>query len=440
MDDRIPFIVYGDGPRLPTGLARIARDLISRLYMQQEDMGIRLAQVGVDWPGGWHFQAWDFMGFQPTAKDQGREAVACAVEQLREETGQRPIMLMIMDPARCYDLTRVGTAADERETIDAEFWGYFPLDAQNRLDAIGGPAARAVRDTQRVLGYGRWGAGLLKRTLEAPQPRYQTITPPPPAVSYLPHGIETRVFRPGVPLEAADTQFHIWAAQQGDALRIGCVATNQARKDLGLLFSTVAELKAQGLKVAVWLHTDKLTHIWDVGELVRTCGLDASQVAVSVEELTDPQLAARYGWTDVTLAVGLGEGFGYPIVESLACGTPCIHGDYAGGVELIPDPAWRVPAVAWRLESVYALLRPVYHPKDWAAAIVRVRERTRAHPQLVEAYCRGAVAYLDWAYLWPRWQGWINAGLKERRDGQGRATKSVQDVDTGGGRVEGEGV
>ena len=111
----------------------------------------------------------------------------------------------------------------------------------------------------RVLGYGRYGAGVLKRVLA-------DETAP---VSYLPHGIETRVFRPGIQLEEAEVSFATWARSVDPAaIKIGCVATNQARKDFGLLFSAVAALKAQGHPVVLWLHTDKLTQIWDVGELV----------------------------------------------------------------------------------------------------------------------------------------------------------------------------
>lgn len=413
-----PFIVYGDGPRLPTGLARIARDLMTHLVAEQEELGIRPAQVGVDWPGGWHFQTWDFCGFQPNDQDQGREALHVVVEELHRVTGVQPIVLMIMDPARCYDLTRVGPVVRNGPAvkIDCQFWGYYPLDAMNRLQAIGGPAARAVLDTDRLLGYGRWGAGVLKRTLEQHQPKFRHITTPAiKPIPYLPHGIDTRVFRPGVPLEEADASFQQWAKLQGDRVRIGCVATNQARKDLGLLFSTIAELKAQGLPVAIWLHTDKLTHIWDIGELVTTCGLKQQEVAVSTEELSDPQMAARYGWSDLTIAPGLGEGFGYPIVESLACGTPVVHGDYAGGVELLPHPGWLIEATAWRLESLYALLRPVLHPKDVAVVVRAIVEQKADAPELMQAYCSGSVAHLDWQYLWPRWRGWIKAGIDGQR-------------------------
>ena len=76
----IPFLVYGDGPRLPSGLARIARDLLLRLTPEAEELGIVVHQLGVDPPDGWHFQAWDFCCFLPNDLDQGREAVHLVVE------------------------------------------------------------------------------------------------------------------------------------------------------------------------------------------------------------------------------------------------------------------------------------------------------------------------------------------------------------------------
>jgi glycosyltransferase involved in cell wall biosynthesis len=413
MDDPIPFIIYGDGPRLPSGLARIARDLTARLVGLQEELGIRVAQVGVDWPGGWHWQSWDFCGFQPSDRDQGRNAMASVVDELTRETGKRPIILMMMDPSRCYDITRWrgdGSEDPLDALLQADIWGYFPIDAHNPRGGFGGPARKAVMDCKRVLGYGRYGAGVLKTVIggEAGVP-----------VSYLPHGIETRLFTPGIPLTLAEASFQEWAEKIDlETIKIGCVATNQARKDFGLLFSTLGQLKTMGYDVALWLHTDKLTHIWDVGELVMTSGLRRQDVAVSTEEITDTQLAARYCWSDVTIAPGLGEGFGYPIVESLACGTPVIHGNYAGGVELIPEPSWLVEPSAWRLESLYVVQRPVFHPKAVADAVIAATEQERAIGiDAHRAYCAGAVSYLDWEHLWPRWRSWITKGLQEVRNG-----------------------
>src|SRR4029077_11733014 len=133
---------------------------------------------------------------------------------------------------------------------------------------------------------------------------------------------------------------------------------------LGLLFASVAELKRRGHSVGLWLHTDVLSKAWDVGQLAEDFCFRRGEIFVSATAdhgvVADAHLAARYAASTVTLAPGLGEGFGYPIVESLACGTPVVHGNYGGGVDLMPCEAWLVEPAAWRLESCYALMRPVF--------------------------------------------------------------------------------
>lgn len=427
----IPLLVYGDGPRLASGLGRIARDLLLRLVGEQETLGVMVAQVGVDPPGGWHWQAWPFWGFEPTERDQGRRAVAAAVADLHTQYQQRPIVLLIMDPSRCYDLTRtVGTpgAVDDPGAIPATVWGYFPIDAENMHGAINGPAAEAVWACDRVLGYGAYGARILHTTLtRLAADRVQASTSVAP-LPFLPHGLDA-TFRPGLPLSAAGTPFARWRlALPGDTWILGCVATNQPRKDLSLFFTAGARLKAQGVKVGLWLHTDRLTNAWDVGQLTVDFGFQRPEVCISTsgEPLEDAQLAARYGACDATLAPGLGEGFGYPIVESLASGTPVVHGCYGGGVELLPRSDWLIAPVTYRLESCYAVKRPVFSPDDVAAALAAAAGWKRDHPALATAYCSGAVSHLRWEVLWPRWRAWIRRGVemaRQRGDATGTPTR-----------------
>lgn len=424
-----PLIVYGDGPRLPSGLGRIARDLLLRLTPEQEQLGVVVHQVGVDPPDGWHWQGWPFWGFQPDHHDQGRGAVELAATELFEQYGKRPIVLMIMDPSRCYDLTRLAATPQEEEDgkLPVRFWGYFPIDSENVHGAISGPAAEAVWSCERVLGYGRYGAHVLHQTLERVaaakfQPaggRYPAQVDVPP-VPFLPHGIDA-TFAPGAPLEDAGEGFTKWRSRLfGEAWVIGCVATNQPRKDLSLLFSATAILKRRGQPVGVWLHTDRLTNAWDVGQLCLDFGFRREEICVSVADtpLTDLQLSARYAASDVTLAPGLGEGFGYPIVESLASGTPVVHGRFAGGIELIPREDWLVEPAAWRLESCYAVKRPLLRPEDVAGALALAAGWKREHPALAAAYCSGAVSYLQWEALWPRWRAWITRGLQTRKQNE----------------------
>src|SRR5258705_1630302 len=208
MEARIPLIVFGDGPRIPSGLARIARDLTARLVAEQDDLGIRVVQVGIDQPGGWQWQSWDFYGFQESLRGYGRQELRMVCEELQQETGERPIVLAITDPARLYDITR-DTHTDpyvvallNQPDPDAgpamELWGYLPIDAYNVSGAIGGPAAEAVRAMNRVLAYGPYGAGVLKRTLGTP-------------ISHLPHRIET-IFHPDYAVTYADAAWGRWYA------------------------------------------------------------------------------------------------------------------------------------------------------------------------------------------------------------------------------------
>jgi hypothetical protein len=82
-------------------------------------------------------------------------------------------------------------------------------------------------------------------------------------------------------------------------------------------------------------------------------------------------------------------------------------------VELVPKVEWRFPVRERRLESVYALQRPVFRAADVANAIERIwRWREAVGEATVRAYCRGATAHLSWSSLWPRWYSWIKQGLE----------------------------
>jgi glycosyltransferase involved in cell wall biosynthesis len=230
-------------------------------------------------------------------------------------------------------------------------------------------------------------------------------------VPYLPHGLSLETYAPATAEEAEWVTMQLGPyVNRGDSV-IGCVATNQPRKDLGLYFQTLRALLDRGRHVFGWLHTDTMVKAWAIVQLVEDCGL-AKRVMVSTKEYTDRQLALFYQRCSATIAPGLGEGFGYPIVESLANGVPVVHGDFGGGRELVPKREWRFPVREIRLEGVYAQRRPVFRADDVANAIERVWSwRGAIGVEAAQAYCRGSVAHLDWAALWPRWRSWIRGGL-----------------------------
>lgn len=387
---RRPFLIVSDGPQEPTGLGRIARDLTGQLL---RDFGSQLdiLQVGGPYPPIWSPWPHVPMGEAERGDDWGARYVA---EVYRSAYGEEPgILFGVWDPARLYEYTRVD--------LPVSRWGYVAIDGSIIGDRLSGPPAQAMQGFDRVLGYGRWGAEILKRTLGHEVP-------------YLPHGIFPAPFHtPATDEEAAWVRTILGPTYRGQPL-VGIVAANQPRKDLGLALLALSVLVARGHKVFGWVHTDVLVKAWSLPGLIEDFGLQNHVRVTGIgTPWTDRQLALMYQACSATIAPGLAEGFGYPLVESLAAGVPPVHVDYGGGKELVPKPEWRFPVRELRLESIYGIRRPVARAEDVANAVERVWTwQAAVGAEVARAYCRGAVAYLDWAVLWPRWASWIRKGLE----------------------------
>ena len=121
----------------------------------------------------------------------------------------------------------------------------------------------------------------------------------------------------------------------------------------------------------------------------------------STGRLSDEQMTWAYSACDVTLGIGLGEGFGFPIAESMACGVPCIHVNYGGGAEFMPKELLLDP-VAFRPDGAFCSMRPVLSPTQWAAAM---QDRT------TRSYAAKLPPQLNWTALWPRFEGWFRKGI-----------------------------
>jgi glycosyltransferase involved in cell wall biosynthesis len=120
--------------------------------------------------------------------------------------------------------------------------------------------------------------------------------------------------------------------------------------------------------------------------------------------LDDDAMSWAYAACDVTLGIGSGEGWGLPNSEALACGVPCITGDYAGAAEFTPT-AFKIEPAAFRLDGYYCNKRPVFRATDWADKVLEVFSN-RETPR---------VSLLDpkylWKNCWPEWEAWLLEGV-----------------------------
>jgi len=240
-------------------------------------------------------------------------------------------------------------------------WGYFPIDCEGPSGMLPKSQLETIYRYDRRLAYSAWAAKMIDS-------------------EYLPHGIDTSIYYPRPKKK-----------KRGDLFRIGICATNTPRKDWALAAETCSILKEKGRNIQILAHTDQFGHLPD---LFAEFGL-TKDVILDNTRMQEEQMAAWYRLCDVTLAIGAGEGFGYPIAESLACGIPCIHGYYAGGAEITDD---LVLPVAYRYDGLDK--RPVFHALNWATAIHRRNKKAELPPEY------------DWNNLWPRWKQWLLDGVK----------------------------
>jgi glycosyltransferase involved in cell wall biosynthesis len=279
--------------------------------------------------------------------------------------------------------------------------GYFPIDAAG----INGKFCLALAETykgyDRVLAYTKWAEQLLLQTLGAEESKKR-------ALGSLPHGIDTSVFYPR-PRQEARLAFRDrligpelasrYPLNVGNKLCIGIVATNQSRKDFGLGIEAVAKI-ARTKDIVLWIHTDIPERQWSIPGLLQDFGL-TRDAFLTVGHRTDEELAQSYSACDVTLGIGLSEGWGFPLAESLACGCPVVHGSVGGGAEVVPE-AFQVHPAAYRLEGPYSIYRPVFTPAEWAEKALEIADTSMERKSLLDSS-------LDWTNLWPRWSAWFEA-------------------------------
>ncbi|KKL25588.1 hypothetical protein LCGC14_2403810, partial [marine sediment metagenome] len=160
----VPILILGDAPNLPTGLARIARDLAAHLHAHADSLDVDIAQLGLDYDGTpYPWRVYPVLDRDNWAQDDLERVWAWHAR------GRPGVLLTLWDPARC-----VGTAGVD---FVGSRWGYFAVDGNNPDGKIGGPAAQTLRRYQRVLAYTDYGARVLKKTLGAGE------------IQWLPHGI-----------------------------------------------------------------------------------------------------------------------------------------------------------------------------------------------------------------------------------------------------------
>lgn len=289
------------------------------------------------------------------------------------------------------------------ETNPFKKWIYCPVDGHCSDGTLGFQGADSLSGFDRVLAYTKYGADVIEKTML----RWGGVEI---EVPHLPHGLDMSMFRPRDRKLARQTMIsRLTNGQKSGLIRddqivLGVVATNSFRKDWGLAFETCAELIQRGHDVLLWGHTDGLQPrigtalYWDILTLVRQYGME-KRVMITMDRMSDEDMAWGLSACDAALHIGSGEGFGYLGPQAMACGIPAIHGQYAGGAEFLP-PVYLMMPTGYRLEPGWNIQRPVFDPKEWADRVMDVIV-DKGHQPVLHA------ELLDWNTIWPAWKAWL---------------------------------
>jgi glycosyltransferase involved in cell wall biosynthesis len=232
---------------------------------------------------------------------------------------------------------------------------------------------------------------------------------------YVPHGIDTRVYRPTADREEARRQLGI----PEDAFVVGMVAANKGsappRKAFPQVFMAFAMLAKQHEDAVLYLHAEMHGAYDGINliELAQKLDIPPDRLKFTnpayMELGVDPsRVASIYSMMDVLAHPSYGEGFGVPIIESQACGTPVIVNDWTAMPELCGsgwivdgDPYYDASQGSFfkspGVEDVYRAMEMAYDRRGDQSVRARAREFALGYDAdlVTETYWRPVLDELD---------------------------------------------
>ena len=174
---------------------------------------------------------------------------------------------------------------------------------------------------------------------------------------YVPHAIETTQFRPTPTLpDGSATRAALGIADDAYVVMVNAAnkGNSPPRKAWSEMLTAFSIFAREHSDAVLFLHTD-IRNTGGVDLPILLAALDlgqdrvkwVDQYAYRAGMIDAETLAAYYTASDVLLATSMGEGFGIPVVEAQACGTPVIVTRFSAQPELVGagwtvgyQPAW----------------------------------------------------------------------------------------------------
>lgn len=239
------------------------------------------------------------------------------------------------------------------EYKDVSVIGVVAVDGKNCQGEKLGPVYKTVNKepTDEVLHPGLTAAIFWTR-FGADEARYGGWKGPS---TVIPLGVDESVYKPLDRVETRRVMLSPVLRACGlpdDAFVVGCVGRNQHRKRLDLTIQYFAEWSHRHSVTdsVLWMHCAPTgDDAYDIKQLAAYFGVKGRVLVPDVNfryGLSEGVMAKVYNFFDVYLSTSLGEGWGLPALEAMACGTPCVLGKWSAYAEWAADAAWLAECVS----------------------------------------------------------------------------------------------
>jgi D-inositol-3-phosphate glycosyltransferase len=315
MEKRKPRLLLVGDLCCHSGFARVNEAIAERLALLGWDIGV----LAVNYKGLPHslqqrYRLYPaFLGGEP----YGVECIAAVAKAERPD-----VVLIVNDPWICERyLARLGDDAPPCVL-------YMPVDGQHLKRAYVEPLNKAAH----VVGYTQFGIGELQAAgLTAPH-------------SIIPHGIDLETF---YPVRQRDAR--ALSGLEQDAYAVLVLDRNAPRKRLDLAFCAFAQFAHDKPANVKLIYHGALDDVgWDIEDMAGDLGI-ADRLVLTGRDFTAgngvaiEQLRVMYSMCDVRLSTSMGEGWGLPTLEAMACGLPNIVPEYAALGEWTDGAAQYIP-------------------------------------------------------------------------------------------------
>ena len=240
---------------------------------------------------------------------------------------------------------------------------------------------------------------------------------------YIPHGIEPSVYRVNENQDAV-SQFRQEKLRGVDHLTV-MVAANKGfpdRKAFQVQLRSWAKFAKDKPGAKLYIHTEPSTRYGgiDMFTLLRHLGIGERVFFPNQYEYSQgysaEYLAMMYNAADVFMGAAMAEGFGIPIIEAQACGTPVIVTDFSSMPELVrwgykvaPRDMWWSPLNAWQawpdVDGIHEALEELYAQWHDQGDRWELRQRLWASEQIHQEYSWDTITRDQWAPLMTRLAG-----------------------------------